>query len=77
MATDASQRRWIEKVQTRLQVTSGFLDDIKAVKMMGLSQTMRNVIQNLRIQEIKTSEVYRKFLAGIIVLGKQTQSNHY
>lgn len=44
------------------------LNDMKAVKMLGLSQKLLPVIQNLRVDEIKTSHSYRKFFIAMIML---------
>ena len=60
--SNIAQRVWIEKVQDRLRVTTALLDDIKAVQMQGLSQTMKLLITDLRQQEIKGSEKFRKLL---------------
>lgn len=67
-----AQRHWIEKVQTRLRVTSAMLADMKAVKMLGLSRSMVLVIQGLRADEIHTSRSYRKLLVAMILLGNYT-----
>lgn len=66
----AAQRRWIEKVQARLRVTSAMLGDIKAIKMLGLSRFMVPVIQGLRANEIRSSRSYRKLLVEMLLLGK-------
>lgn len=44
------------------------LGDMKAVKMLGLSDIMFTVIQKLRIDEINTSKGFRKLLIVRIVL---------
>lgn len=72
-----AQRRWIEKVQERLRVTSAVLGDMKPVKMQGLSGTLLPVIQGLRIDEINTSQSYRKFLVAILLLCKPTGNSSY
>lgn len=63
-----AQTRWIEKVQERLRVTTILLGEMKAVKMLGLTQVMSTVVQGLRVNEIKTSKAYRKLLVIIILL---------
>ena len=65
-----AQVAWIEKVQDRLRVTSNMLDDMKAVKMLGLSTIISNTIQRLRRVEIQTSKVYRKLLVWNVLLCK-------
>ena len=57
-----SQRLWIEKVEERLKITSSMLGDMKAVKMLGLTDKMETIIQGLRQVEIETSKVFRKIL---------------
>ena len=69
-AAKAAQVAWIEKVQERLRITSTMLDDMKAVKMLGLSTVMSNMIQKLRKVEIQTSKVYRKLLVWNVLLCK-------
>lgn len=63
-----AQIRWVEKVQDRLRVTSAMLSDMKAVKMLGLSGVMSEIIQSLRRTEIKTSKAYRKLLIAMLLL---------
>jgi hypothetical protein len=65
-----AQRRWIEKVQERLRVTSAMLGDMKAVKMLGLSPAILPIIQDLRINEINTSRSFRKLLIATLIMCK-------
>ncbi|KAL4958875.1 ABC transporter [Aspergillus stella-maris] len=67
-ATNKFQRLWIEKVQERLRFTSFALENIKAVKMLGLSERIFSIAQKLREAEITTSAVFRKLLIGTITL---------
>ncbi|KAI0126762.1 ABC transporter [Xylariales sp. AK1849] len=67
-ATKTSQRKWIEKVQDRLRVTSSMLDDMKAVKMLGLSGVMSTIVTGMRRTEIKTSKVFRKLVVARLLL---------
>ncbi|KAI0170239.1 ABC transporter [Pestalotiopsis sp. NC0098] len=57
-----AQKLWIEKVQERLRITSAMLDDMKAVKMLGLSSVTSEIVESLRRAEIEKSEVYRKLM---------------
>ncbi|KAL3428844.1 hypothetical protein BDV09DRAFT_190632 [Aspergillus tetrazonus] len=66
--TNKFQRRWIEKVEDRLRLTSYTLENIKAVKMLGLSEKIFSIVQRLRHAEIVTSAVFRKLLIGTITL---------
>lgn len=65
-----AQVAWIEKVQERLRIISTMLDDMKAVKMLGLSAVMSDMIQKLRQVEIQTSKIYRKLLVWNVLLCK-------
>ncbi|KAI1080070.1 ABC transporter [Whalleya microplaca] len=69
-----AQVAWIEKVQERLQITSTMLDDMKAVKMLGLSSVMSDIIQTLRQVEIQTSKVYRKLIVWNVLLSECPQN---
>ncbi|KAK3332944.1 P-loop containing nucleoside triphosphate hydrolase protein [Cercophora scortea] len=73
-AAKNSQLVWIKKVQERIRVTSTMLDDMKGIKMLGLSTVMSNVIQNLRQVEIQTSKVYRKLLVWNVLLSECPQN---
>jgi hypothetical protein len=68
LAANTRQRQWIEKVQHRLKVTSSLLDDVKSVKMLGLSRVVASLIQNLRVDEIRTSKAYRKIFVLVLLL---------
>jgi hypothetical protein len=67
---EKAQVAWIEKVQERLRTTSATLDDMKAVKLLGLSDIISNTIQKLRQAEIQTSKVYRKLFVWNVLLCK-------
>ncbi|KAI1774955.1 ABC transporter [Hypoxylon cercidicola] len=64
----AAQLRWVERVQERLKVTSSFLSNMKAVKMLGISPVMSSVVQKLRVDEINVSKAYRKLLVWAMLL---------
>ncbi|KAL4967241.1 P-loop containing nucleoside triphosphate hydrolase protein, partial [Aspergillus stella-maris] len=67
-ATNKYQRLWIERIEERLRLTSYTLENIKAVKMLGLSERLYCIIKNLRYVEIATSTVFRKLLIVTIAL---------
>lgn len=62
--------RWIEKIQERLRVTTTVLGEMKAVKMLGLTDVMSTMIQRLRTDEINTSKSFRKLLVATLLLCK-------
>jgi len=65
---NVAQGQWIERIQERLHVTSIFLDDIKAVKMQGLTKALTSAIRDLRSDEIETSTAFRRLLIAVILL---------
>ncbi|KAF3012558.1 hypothetical protein E8E14_000617 [Neopestalotiopsis sp. 37M] len=69
-----AQVAWIERIQDRLRVTSNMIDDMKAVKMLGLSPIISDTIQRLRRIEIQTSKVYRKILVWNVLLSECPQN---
>ncbi|KAK3403550.1 P-loop containing nucleoside triphosphate hydrolase protein [Sordaria brevicollis] len=64
--TGPAQAAWNERVQKRVAVTANMLGDMKAVKMLGLTPILGNIIENLRRAEMKTSEKFRKYLIWMI-----------
>ncbi|MCJ1394407.1 hypothetical protein MMC18_007285 [Xylographa bjoerkii] len=63
-----AQKQWIERVQTRLTITSSMLNDMRAVKMLGLTNVLSAIISNLRKIEISTSVRFRKLLIWQVAL---------
>lgn len=59
-------------MEARLSVTSSMLGDMKAVKMLGLSSKMFDIISRLRNIEIDKSAKYRKVLLGEIFFCKSS-----
>ncbi|TQN65415.1 ABC transporter atnG [Colletotrichum shisoi] len=68
VASRTAQMRWIEKIQERLRVTTTVLGEMKAVKMLGLTDVMSTTIQRLRTDEINTSKSFRKLLVATLLL---------
>ncbi|KAJ0162521.1 Canalicular multispecific organic anion transporter 2 [Colletotrichum tanaceti] len=68
VASRTAQMRWIEKIQERLRVTTTVLGEMKAVKMLGLTNVMSTTIQRLRTDEINTSKSFRKLLVATLLL---------
>jgi hypothetical protein len=57
--SNGAQLRWIERVQARLTVVSSMLHDMKAVKMLGISDKLFESVSGLRKEELKASERFR------------------
>jgi hypothetical protein len=64
------QKSWIEKVEERLSVTSSIIGDMRAIKMLGLSDKLFNIIDRLRQAEITESVKFRRMLISQIFFCK-------
>ncbi|RGP72643.1 canalicular multispecific organic anion transporter 2 [Fusarium longipes] len=67
-AMEPATVRWNEMIQRRVGETSNMLDQIKGIKMMGLTDFFRQRVQGLRIQELKTSARFRWLLVHFTTL---------
>ncbi|KJZ71681.1 hypothetical protein HIM_08919 [Hirsutella minnesotensis 3608] len=65
----SAQKAWVDCVQTRVSATASMLSDIKAVKMLGLTEVLSNIISRLRSVELQTSETFRSLLTWQILVG--------
>ncbi|KAJ5404463.1 hypothetical protein N7509_004334 [Penicillium cosmopolitanum] len=63
-----AQLRWIERVQARLTVVSSMLHDMKAVKMLGISDKLFDSVSGLRREELKASERFRVLILWQIAI---------
>lgn len=68
---------WNSKVQKRVATTSSTLDQIKGIKMMGLSDRISSLIQSLRIAELNSSKAFRMFFVWITVIGKAPSNKSF
>ncbi|KAJ5307053.1 hypothetical protein N7508_006068 [Penicillium antarcticum] len=60
--------RWIERVQARLSVTSSMLQDMKSIKMLGLTEKLFESVSQLRRVELQVSEKFRRLLVWQVIL---------
>ncbi len=60
---------WSKGVQKRVHVTASLLAQIKSIKMMGLSEYMRDTIQGLRVTEVEFSKKFRVLISWLSFLG--------
>lgn len=65
-----AQKKWVGHIQERLAVTTTMLEDIKAVKMMGLEVVLSDIITRCRKVELGASKRFRKLIVGIVMLCK-------
>jgi hypothetical protein len=66
--SNVAQKLWIEHVQTRLSVTSEMLNDMKAVKMLGLREKLFKSVSLLRQVELEASQRFRILLIWQVAL---------
>ncbi|KYK55562.1 hypothetical protein DCS_07525 [Drechmeria coniospora] len=64
-----AQITWIKGVQKRVAVTAKMLSNMKAVKVLGLTDAMDDIITKLRQEELQASERFRKLLIFQIMTG--------
>lgn len=55
-----SQKVWIERIEKRVNATATWLSNAKVVKMLGFTDILSHLLQNLRGTEIKSSKRFRK-----------------
>ncbi|QKX61831.1 uncharacterized protein TRUGW13939_08987 [Talaromyces rugulosus] len=67
-----AKKRWMRGIQTRVDVTASVLASMKEVKMLGLSDIVASMIQNLRVTELDLSKQYRKLLSIQIFIAMNT-----
>ncbi|KUM59972.1 hypothetical protein ACN42_g7172 [Penicillium freii] len=67
--TGDSQRSWMAGVQKRVGLTATVIASMKNLKISGLSITIGDVVQNLRVQELAAGSRFRKILIVAALLG--------
>ncbi|CAH0058330.1 unnamed protein product [Clonostachys solani] len=63
-----SQKSWLEATQRRVAITSMVLSNIKPIKMMGLTDNVGKLLQNLRVSEIKVASKFRTILTVSLLI---------
>jgi hypothetical protein len=64
------QGTWVQAVQRRIATTSTILRSIKSVKMTGLVDSMRNMLQSERVRELRLAKSFRWLIVWLNVIGK-------
>ncbi|KAF9879602.1 ABC multidrug transporter [Colletotrichum karsti] len=59
---------WNQGVQKRVSITSSMLNQIKGIKMMGLTDHFSSIVQKLRATELKLSVKFRVLITGLSVI---------
>lgn len=63
-----AQKVWIEAIEKRVNATATWLGNAKVVKMLGFTDILSNLLQNLRAAEIMSSKKFRKIFQLRILL---------
>jgi ATP-binding cassette, subfamily C (CFTR/MRP), member 1 len=53
------QKLWLDYIETRVNFTTEVLGSIKSVKMLGLTEKMASIIEQMRAEEIKRIKGFR------------------
>lgn len=61
---------WSAYIQVRVAKTANVLSQIKVFKMLGLSSTLSNYIQEFRVQELIFTRMFRKLTAIMVGTSK-------
>lgn len=64
-----SQRVWAGATQRRIATTSSMLQDMKSVKIMGLSQVLGDIVQGERVAETNKMESWAWIIVWQNVIG--------
>src|SRR5450755_2059645 len=64
----ARQRKWLEAIEKRVNVTSDMLSSMKEVRMSGLQTRMKVELQRLRSKEVADSKPFKNALVSIVTL---------
>ncbi|KAL4902740.1 hypothetical protein BDW74DRAFT_186698 [Aspergillus multicolor] len=71
----ARQKRWLEAIQERVQVTSDMLKSMKEIRLSGLQGPMASKLKGLRAAEISQSRPFKKALVAIVTLSFTTAAS--
>ena len=67
--TGDSQRSWMSRVQKRVGVTATVIANMKSLKMSGLTASISNILQKLRVEELAAGSQFRKVSIAAAVFG--------
>ncbi|KAH7346292.1 putative ATP-binding cassette transporter [Rhexocercosporidium sp. MPI-PUGE-AT-0058] len=57
-----AQKAWNEGIQTRVDVTTSMLGSMKAVKLLGFTNRLTDILQGLRVRELRIARFFRQLL---------------
>lgn len=66
----ARQATWMQAVRERVAFTSNWLDMSKAVKMLGISEPVSRIAQQLRVRELNLQKKFRRSFVTMNLVGR-------
>jgi ATP-binding cassette, subfamily C (CFTR/MRP), member 1 len=63
------QKRWMDRIETRVSATAYMLANIKQLKMSGLSQPVEDSTQQLRVEEMAAATKFRRLYVANMIFG--------
>lgn len=67
--TGGRQKVWMEKIQKRVGLTANVISNMKHLKISGLARPVENLIQAMRVDELKAASRFRTVYVIAITLG--------
>lgn len=64
------QKIWLEAIQKRVNFTSEVLGSMKNIKMLGLTEKMGSILQEMRVRELNLSKKYRHLQTVLVCFGE-------
>jgi hypothetical protein len=66
----ARQATWMQAVRERVAFASNWLDTSKAIKMLGISEQVFRITQQLRVEELNLQKKFRLSFVAMNLVGK-------
>uniref|UniRef100_A0A8H7KBA5 ABC transporter domain-containing protein n=1 Tax=Bionectria ochroleuca TaxID=29856 RepID=A0A8H7KBA5_BIOOC len=68
-AAGGQQANWLKRIEKRVDVTNRTLSSMRGIKVSGFANTLIDVIQSLRSEELKAASKFRWWQVGALVMG--------
>lgn len=73
-ASAKAQSSWMKKIQSRVSMTSKVITHVKQVKISGIARTIEDIVQALRVDELRVGNRYRTIIVLTSVISFAPQS---
>ena len=73
-ASAKAQSSWMKKIQSRVSMTSKVITHVKQVKISGIARTIEDIVQALRVDELRVGNRYRTIIVLTSVISWAPQS---